>query len=65
LSDYEQKQKRKVGIEELEGRYEFAKCRNNHIVGIIDNKYYYITDISEVQLLFPNCQYEDFDSRFW
>ena len=45
--------------------YGFAKCRNNHILGVVIDKRYYITSVSQVQLLFPNCHYETWDARWW
>ena len=45
--------------------YGFAKCRNNHLVGLVIDKRYYITSVSQVKLLFPNCHYESWDSRWW
>ena len=35
------------------------------MVGIIKDQKYYITDISQVKLMFPNGLYETWDDRFW
>ena len=43
----------------------FAKCRNDHVLGLVVDKKFYVTDISQVKLVFPNCHYEDWDSRWW
>jgi hypothetical protein len=45
--------------------YAFCVCRNNHVVGIVKNQKYLITDISQVKLMFPACKYESWDERFW
>ncbi|CDW71563.1 nucleic acid helicase [Stylonychia lemnae] len=45
--------------------FAFSKCRQNHIVGIVKNQRFYMTDISPIQLLFPNSNYQTWDSRFW
>lgn len=47
------------------GYFAFAECRNKHIVGIIKGEKYFVTDISQVQLMFPGGVYENWDSRFW
>lgn len=46
-------------------KYAFCECRNNHIVGIIKDNRYYFTDVSELQLMFPQGHYEDWCDEFW
>jgi len=36
-----------------------------HLVGLVIDKRYYLTSVSQVRLLFPNCLYETWDSRWW
>jgi hypothetical protein len=43
----------------------FCACRKGHIVGIVKGQKYYLTDISQVYLMFPNGVKEQWDSRFW
>jgi len=45
--------------------FAFCECRKKHIVGIIKGQKYYITDISQVALMFPCSVYESWDNRFW
>lgn len=45
--------------------FAFCKCRSGHIVGIIRDQRYYITDISLVSLMFPNSKYDTWDHRYW
>lgn len=46
-------------------KYAFCECRNNHIVGIIKDNRFYFTDVSELQLMFPQGHYEDWCEEFW
>ena len=50
--------------ETAETDFSFCECRKKHIVGIIKGQKYFITDISQVQLMFPTGVYESWDSRF-
>ena len=43
----------------------FCECRKKHIVGIVKEQKYYLTDISQVVLMFPSGVYENWDARFW
>lgn len=45
--------------------FAFAKCRNNHLLGLVIDKRYYITSVSQVKILFPNCLYEGWEERWW
>lgn len=45
--------------------FAFCECRKGHIVGIIKDQKYYLTDISQVLLMFPSSVYEAWDTRFW
>ena len=45
--------------------FAFCECRKHHIVGIVKGQKYYLTDISQVTLMFPSGVYENWDARFW
>lgn len=45
--------------------FAFCECRRGHIIGIIKEQKYYLTDISQVYLMFPNGVKEQWDSRLW
>lgn len=34
-------------------KYALCECRNNHIIGLIIDNRFYLTDISQVELMFP------------
>ena len=34
----------------------FCECKNKHIIGIVRDSKFYLTQFSKVQLLFPNGQ---------
>lgn len=46
-------------------KYAFATCRNDHLVGIVVDQRYYFTDVSPLQLMFPQGHYEDWSAQFW
>ena len=70
LEDYENlKAAIKVGAPkssmETSRDFAFAKCRNEHILGVVVDRKYYITAVSQVRIMFPNSHYEEWHSRFW
>lgn len=47
-------------------RFAFAECsKGHHIVGFVDDDKYYFSDISELKLMFPLGQYEEWRQDFW
>ena len=34
-------------------KYALCECRNNHIIGLVIDNRFYLTDISQVELMFP------------
>ena len=48
----------------VETDFAFCECRKKHIVGIVKGQKFFVTDISQVQLMFPTGVYETWDSRF-
>ena len=53
------------GQEEPARDFAFAKCRSGHIVGLIIDRRFYITSVSQVKLMLPSGHYETWDSRWW
>lgn len=43
--------------------FAFCECRKKHIVGIIRDQKYYLTEISQVQLMFPSGVYESWEEH--
>lgn len=46
-------------------KYAFCECTHHHIVGYIIDERFYLSDISEVKLMFPMAHYEEWCERFW
>ena len=43
--------------------YAFCECRKKHIVGIVKDQKYYLTEISQVQLMFPCGVYDRWEEH--
>lgn len=46
-------------------KYAFCECQNHHIVGFIQEEKFYFSDISELQIMFPNGFYQDWCEKYW
>lgn len=46
-------------------KYAFAECNNHHIVGYVEDDRFYLTDVSELKLMFPLGTYDDWCDKYW
>ena len=46
-------------------KYAFAECNNHHIVGYVEDDRFFLTDVSELKLMFPLGTYDDWCDKYW
>ena len=58
-----QEEKENLKPNEKPADYSFCECTKKHIVGIIKGQKYYLTELSQVQLMFPGGVYDRWEEH--